>query len=68
MHIPTSINVLCTHAAPQLLELVAPVQDARGYVYEKDDIINHIDRYGQHGSLECPVAGLWAPLTCMLPA
>lgn len=43
----------------QRLEIEDPVEDEKGYTYEKSAIINYIKEEGRNGSVKCPAGGEW---------
>lgn len=41
----------------QILEMSDPVEDERGYVYERESIVEYIIHNSGRGQVKCPVAG-----------
>ena len=48
---------MCACACTQVKELADPVQDARGFIYDKAAITAHIKQNARNGPVKCPMAG-----------
>mmetsp|Transcript_15231 Transcript_15231/g.42629 ORF Transcript_15231/g.42629 Transcript_15231/m.42629 type:complete len:242 (-) Transcript_15231:72-797(-) len=59
-----AVNAKCPISAKPVMEMQEPVEDQKGYVYEKDHIINYIKSFTRKGKLAmCPQAGTQHTLT-----
>lgn len=50
----------------QLMEIEEPVEDQKGYVYEKHDVVYYINSNG--GSVKCPSSGKFGMFYCVTAA